>query len=453
MKIQFYNTATRKKEAFEPIERKNVRLYACGPTVYDFAHIGNGRTFATFDLLYRFLRHVYGDTHVTYVRNITDIDDKIIARAQKRGTSIAEVTKETTDAFLRDMELLGLLKPTHEPRATDYVDGMIEMMEKLVELGNAYEAEGHLLFDVKSMKDYGKFANRSTDELVAGARVEVAPYKRDPVDFVLWKPSDDDQPGWESPWGRGRPGWHTECSVMSEQLLGETFDIHGGGVDLVFPHHQNEIAQSTCAHHGKHMANFWLHGGFLQVEGEKMSKSLGNFKTVHELVKDWPGEALRLHLYMTHYRQFMNFSKESVREAKVALDRWYRAVSDVGEVNAEDVSDDVLRALADDLNTPQVLTELHKLASEASDDKNAARALKASAQLLGLLQLSSGAWFDWRPEGVDLDEAKIDALIAARNEARRSKDFTEADRLRDELVDMGIAIKDGPEGTTWELIT
>jgi len=453
MDMQFYNTATRKKDRFEPIDPKNVRLYTCGPTVYDFAHIGNGRTFSAFDLLYRLLRHIYGPEHVTYVRNITDIDDKIIERAQKRGVPISEVTGETTNAFLQDMGDLGLLDPTHQPRATDYVDEMIHMMEKLVELGHAYEAEGHLLFDVRSDANYGKFANRSPDELVAGARVEVAPYKRDPVDFVLWKPSTDGQPGWDSPWGRGRPGWHTECSVMSEKLLGDTFDIHAGGVDLIFPHHQNEIAQSTCAHHGVPMANFWLHGGFLQVEGEKMSKSLGNFKTIHDLVKVWPAEALRLHMFMTHYRQFMNFSEDSVRDAKVMLDKWYRLTASVGEVEHDDVRESVVAALGDDLNTPQALTELHKLAGEAAQDPSAAKALKASAQLIGLLQQTSDEWAAWRPEGLEVDEAKIEALIVARAQARKAKDFAKADQARDELTAMGVVLKDGPDGTTWELVT
>lgn len=453
MGLQFYNTATRKKDRFEPIDPQNVRLYTCGPTVYDFAHIGNGRTFSAFDLLYRLLRHVYGPEHVTYVRNITDIEDKIIERAQKRDVPISIVTEETTNAFLKDMDDFGLLDPTHQPRATDYVDEMIEMMLKLVELGHAYEAEGHLLFDVRSDPNYGKFANRSPDELVAGARVEVAPYKRDPVDFVLWKPSSDDQPAWDSPWGRGRPGWHTECSVMSEKLLGDTFDIHAGGVDLIFPHHQNEIAQSTCVHHGAPMANFWLHGGFLQIEGEKMSKSLGNFKTIHDLVKVWPAEALRLHLFMTHYRQFMNFSEGSVRDAKAMLDKWYRLTANVGAVEHDDVPASVVAALADDLNTPQALTELHKIAGEASKDQASAKALKAGAQLLGLLQQTSSEWAAWRPEGLEVDEAKIEALIAARAEARKAKDFAKADAARDELTAMGVAIKDGPEGTTWELVT
>lgn len=451
MEIRFYNTAARAKEVFKPIDPENVRVYACGPTVYDYAHIGNGRSFVTFDLLFRLLRHVYGPEHVTYVRNITDIDDKIMDRAAERGETIAEVTAETANAFFADMETLGLLEPTHQPRATDHIDGMIEMIGTLVEKKYAYLAEGHVLFEVKKDNHYGKLSNRSLDDMIAGARVEVVPYKRDPMDFVLWKPSSDDQPGWDSPWGRGRPGWHLECSVMSEAFLGQTFDIHAGGVDLIFPHHENEVAQSTCSHGGAAMANYWVHGGFLQVEGDKMSKSLGNFKTVHDLVKEWPGEAMRLHIMTSHYRQAMNFSADGIREAKAILDRWYRLVADVEPGYVDEA---FLETLLDDMNVPGALAELHRLAGDAGkSNAEAARALKASANLLGLLQLDTEAWEAWRPEGLELDEEKIEELIEARNAARASKDFAESDRIRDELKDMGIAIKDGPAGTTWELVT
>lgn len=451
MELQFYNTASRKKEVFTPIDPDNVRVYACGPTVYDYAHIGNGRSFVTFDLLFRLLRHVYGAEHVTYVRNITDIDDKIMDRAAERGATIAEVTAETANAFFGDMATLGLLEPTHQPRATDYIDGMIEMIGTLMEKNYAYEAEGHVLFEVKKDNHYGKLSNRSLDDMIAGARVEVAPYKRDPMDFVLWKPSSDEQPGWDSPWGRGRPGWHLECSVMSEAFLGQTFDVHAGGVDLIFPHHENEVAQSRCCHGGATMANYWIHGGFLQVEGEKMSKSLGNFKTVHDLVREWPGEAMRLHIMTSHYRQSMNFSADGIREAKAILDRWYRVVADV---EPGEVDEAFLGTLLDDMNVPGALAELHRLAGEAGKgDDEAATVLKASANLLGLLQLETEAWEAWRPEGLELDEAKIAQLVEARNAARTAKDFAQSDRIRDELKDMGIAIKDGPEGTTWELMT
>lgn len=452
MEIKFYNTATRQKEVFDPLDATNVRFYACGPTVYDFAHIGNGRSFMTFDQIYRLLRHVYGADQVTYVRNITDIDDKVMDRAKERGITIDELTEAPIRAFEEDMAALGLLPPDHQPRATAYVAQMIAMIEDLIGKGHAYVEQGHVLFEVKSMADYGKFANRSTDELLAGARVEVAPYKRDAMDFVLWKPSEEDQPGWESPWGIGRPGWHLECSVMSEQLLGETFDIHAGGVDLIFPHHQNEIAQSVCAHDQKPMANYWVHGGFLQVEGEKMSKSLGNFYTVHDLIDNWPGEALRLHMLMTHYRQSMNFSLDGVREAKAILDRWYRLTADIGAVSEADLPASVVEALADDLNSPKALAEMHRIAGEIakSDEASSLKSqLKAAGQFFALLQMTSEDWANWRPQSAEIDEARIEALVAERNAARADKDWARADQVRNELGKMGIAIKDGPEGTTW----
>lgn len=452
--LSLHDTSSRTKRVFEPIDPANVRLYACGPTVYDFAHIGNGRTAVTFDLVFRVLRYVYGDEHVTYVRNITDIEDKIMARAKRDGVSIRELTNGTAKVYQDDMAGLGSLPPTHEPRATDYVDGMIEMISKLIDLGHAYEAEGHVLFDVSSDKNYGSLSGRSLDDMIAGARVEVAPYKRNATDFVLWKPSDEDMPGWESPWGKGRPGWHIECSVMGEHLLGDTFDIHGGGIDLSFPHHENELAQSSCSHGGAKLANYWMHGGFLQVEGEKMSKSLGNFLVVHDLLGDWPGEALRLHLFMTHYRQPLNWTVEGVREAKGILDRWYASTADVGEVTADDVPESVTSALLDDLNTPQALAALHKLCGESQKgSEEAARALKASGQLMGLFGHTAEEWAAWRPATSTVDDAQVESLIAARKQARDEKDFAEADRIRDELTALGIEIKDGPDGTTWTVAT
>ncbi|WP_422364683.1 cysteine--tRNA ligase [Pyruvatibacter mobilis] len=452
MTLTIYDTGSREKRVFEPIDAANVRLYACGPTVYDYAHIGNGRTAVTFDLVFRVLRYVYGVEHVTYVRNITDIDDKIMARAVERGISIRELTNGTAEVYQKDMAGLGALTPTHEPRATDYVDGMVAMVQTLIDKGHAYETEGHVLFDVSSDKDYGQLSSRSLDDMIAGARVEVAPYKRNATDFVLWKPSDDDMPGWDSPWGNGRPGWHLECSVMSEKLLGETFDIHGGGIDLTFPHHENEVAQSTCAHDGAALANYWMHGGFLQVDGEKMSKSLGNFLVVHDLLQDWPGEALRLHLFMTHYRQPLNWTAEGVREAKAILDRWYKVTAGAGDVTGDDVPADVAAALLDDFNTPQALAVMHGLNSEAQKgSEDAARALKASGQLLGLFGQSAEEWAAWRPQSSAIDDTQVEDMIAARNAARKAKDFAEADRLRDELTAMGVEIKDGPEGTTWSV--
>ena len=454
MELRLYDTLTREKRPFVPIDPARVRMYVCGPTVYDFAHIGNARPVIVFDVLFRLLRHIYGAEHVAYVRNVTDVDDKINARAAARGISIQELTKTTYENFKADVDTLGCLPPTVEPRATEYVrkpdapTDMIRLIERLVKNGCAYVAEGHVLFHVASMKDYGKLSNRSLDEMIAGARVEIAPYKKDPMDFVLWKPSPPELPGWDSPWGRGRPGWHIECSAMSAALLGETFDIHGGGIDLVFPHHENEIAQSRCAFHTKVMANFWMHNGFLQVEGEKMSKSLGNFVTIHDLLKDWPGEAIRFAMLQTHYRQPINWTVAGLREAQKALDHWYELTGDLapGYLCA-----DALDALADDLNTPKAFAALHELRSEAAKAKPAAACLKASAQLLGLLQVGAGQWASFRPASVAIDESKVIGLIEARSAARKAKNFKESDRIRDELATMGVVLKDSKDGTTWEI--
>ncbi|MBT3533032.1 MAG: cysteine--tRNA ligase, partial [Rhodospirillaceae bacterium] len=377
--LKIHNTATRGKDVFAPLRPDEVRLYVCGPTVYDLAHIGNARPVVVFDSFVRLLRRLYAS--VTYVRNITDIDDKIMDRAQERGQTIAEVTAKTTQVFHDDMAALNALPPDHEPRATDYVEAMVTMTETLIAKGHAYPADGHVLFDTTSMEDYGVFSRRSQDELIAGARVEVAPYKTNPTDFVLWKPSSAEQPGWDSPWGKGRPGWHLECSVMSEALLGETFDIHGGGIDLVFPHHQNELAQSVCAHDGAPFANYWMHNGHVTVGGEKMSKSLGNFLTVNDLLDEFPGEALRLTLLSAHYRQPLDFTKELVAESRRILDRWYRAIGDAAA--AADLPDEVEAALLDDLNTPKAIAEMHALADKAmAGDDAAASSLKAVGEIL-----------------------------------------------------------------------
>ena len=423
----------------------------CGPTVYDFAHIGNARPVIVFDVLFRLLRHVYGEKHVTYVRNITDVDDKINARAAERGISIREVTDETYKNFKEDVTTLGCLAPTVEPRATEHIDEMKTLTERLVKSGNAYVAEDHVLFHVASMKDYGRLSNRSLDEMIAGSRVEIAPFKKDPMDFVLWKPSGPGEPAWPSPAGikkPGRPGWHIECSAMSWKHLGETFDIHGGGIDLVFPHHENEIAQSRCAFHTPVMANFWMHNGFLQVEGEKMSKSLGNFVTIHDLLKDWPGEVVRFTMLQTQYRQPMNWTLSGLRESQKSLDHWYKLTADSapGYLCADTVD-----ALLDDLNTPKAFAAMHELRGEAvKGAKPAAASLKASAQLIGLLQ-SPTQWFGFRPASAAVDENKVVSLIEARNSARKAKNFKEADRIRDELATMGIVLKDSKDGTTWEI--
>ena len=455
MAIKLHNTLGRKKQVFEPNDPGRVGMYVCGMTVYDYAHIGNARPMIVFDVLFRLLRNAYGDEHVKYVRNITDVDDKINARAQEADEDIAAITARTIEAFHEDMDAVGVLRPTEEPRATDHIAQMIAMIEKLIDGGFAYEAEGHVLFDVESDPEYGVLSGRSVDEMIAGARVEVAPYKRNPADFVLWKPSSDDLPGWDSPWGRGRPGWHIECSAMGEEHLGETFDIHGGGIDLVFPHHENEVSQSACAHGGKPLANYWVHNGFLVVEGEKMSKSLGNFFTVRDLLANWDGEVLRYTMLSAHYRQPLDWTNAGMQQAKQSLDRLYTALRGLQDVEATggDIPEGVLSALEDDLNTPLAQAALHELAGEANraqtaEEKQAVKGqLLAGAALMGLLTRDPEEWFK---AGAGDDAVEIDALIAARNQARADKDFARADEIRDELAAQGIILEDGPSGTTWK---
>jgi cysteinyl-tRNA synthetase len=441
MSLVIYNTLTREKEPFVPLDPAHVRLYVCGPTVYDYVHIGNARPVVAFDVLYRLLKRRY--PRVTYVRNITDIDDRIIVRAADNKETIGALTERTSSAYQGDMLRLGALAPDHEPRATEYVTRMVALIQKLVDKGHAYAAEGHVLFSVPSMADYGRLSRLSRDELVAGARVEVAPYKKDPADFVLWKPSTGDQPGWPSPWGRGRPGWHIECSAMSGTLLGETFDIHAGGLDLIFPHHENEIAQSRSAFGHALMAKYWMHNGFLNISGEKMSKSLGNFFTVHELLDQYPGEVIRLLLLSAHYRQPLDFTHEGLVQAKATLDRWYGALRGNVVRPSNAVPAPVEEALDDDLNTPLAISAIHQLGDPA--------ALKAGANALGLLQQDAEAWFRWTPAGsTGPSDAEIEAAIAARQAARKAKDFKESDRIRDELRAKGVILEDGPKGTTWK---
>jgi cysteinyl-tRNA synthetase len=453
MELKLYDTLTREKRLFTPLDPKRVRMYVCGPTVYDFAHIGNARPVIVFDVLFRLLRQLYGGECVSYVRNITDVDDKINARAAERGIEIRELTEETYKNFSEDVAALGCLPPTVEPRATEHIAEMKTLIERLVASGNAYVAEEHVLFSVPSMADYGKLSKRSLDDMIAGARVDVAPYKRDAMDFVLWKPSKPGEPSWPSPSGiatPGRPGWHIECSAMSWKHLGETFDIHGGGIDLVFPHHENEIAQSRCAFHSGVMANVWMHNGFLQVEGEKMSKSLGNFFTIREVLADWPGEVIRYAMLSTHYRQPINWTEAGLREAKRTLDHWYQLTAEVAPgMLCADTSD----ALGDDLNTPKAFAALHELRAEAvKGEKGAAACLKASAQVLGLLQQTAGEWSAWRPSSLAIDEARIETLIDARNAARKARNFKEADRIRDELGATGVELEDRKDGTTgWKV--
>src|SRR5260370_5841358 len=441
MSLVIYNTLSRDKVPFAPLDAGHVRMYACGPTVYDSVHIGNARPVVVFDVLYRLLKRRY--PRVTYVRNITDIDDRIIVRAADNGETIDALASRTSGAYQSDMRRLGALGPDVEPRATQYVADMVAMIQRLVNNGHAYAAEGHVLFSVPSMSDYGRLSHRSRDELVAGARVEVAPYKKDPADFVLWKPSTDTQPGWPSPWGRGRPGWHIECSAMSGALLGETFDIHAGGLDLIFPHHENEIAQSRSAFGHAIMATYWMHNGFLNISDEKMSKSLGNFFTVHELLDQFPGEVIRLLLLSAHYRQPLDFTHEGLVQAKATLDRWYGALRGKTVAPANAVPPSVEEALNDDLNTPLAISAIHQL--DTPD------ALKAGAHALGLLQQDADVWFRWTPAGnTGPTDTEIEAAIAARQAARKARDFTESDRLRDDLKAKGVILEDGPKGTTWK---
>ena len=453
MELRLYDTLTREKRVFAPLDPARLRMYVCGPTVYDFAHIGNARPVIVFDVLFRLLRHLYpGEGRVSYVRNVTDVDDKINARAAERNIPIRELTDETYKNFKADVDALGCVPPTIEPRATEHIDEMKALIERLVKSGHAYVAEDNILFHVPSMPDYGQLSKRPLDEMIAGSRVEVAPYKKDPQDFVLWKPSRPGEPGWPSPAGiktPGRPGWHIECSAMAWKHLGETFDIHGGGIDLVFPHHENEIAQSRCAFRTGVMANYWMHNGFLQVEGEKMSKSLGNFVTIHELLKDWPGEVVRFTMLQTHYRQPINWTVAGLREAQKNLDHWVALTADAqpGYLCA-----DALDALLDDLNTPKAFAALHELRGEAvKGAKPAAACLKASAQLIGLLHMPAAAWAAFRPASLAIDESTIVNQIDARNAARKAKNFKEADRIRDELATMGVELKDSKDGTTWEI--
>jgi cysteinyl-tRNA synthetase len=464
--LQFHNTLTRAKGAFVPLDPARVRMYVCGPTVYDHAHIGNARPVVVFDVLFRLLRRVHGAEHVVYVRNITDIDDKIIQRHLESGEPIESITRRTAEAYFADMRALGALDPSVQPRATQHIGEMIAVIEALLARGHAYVAEGHVLFHVPSDADYGKLSGRSRDEQIAGARVDVAPYKRDPADFVLWKPSTLQQPGWASPWGRGRPGWHIECSAMSAAHLGPHFDIHAGGHDLIFPHHENEIAQSECAHGGT-MAHTWMHNGFLVVNGEKMSKSLGNFFTVRDLLATWPGEAIRLLLLKTHYRAPLDFTEDGLRQARDNLDRWQRAIQrGRGDADPEGFAaavaaaplGDLLATLADDLNTPGAVAQLNVLATTVFDElgrgePERARAfaaeLCAAGRFLGFLAATPEAWFAGSPTPDGLDSLVIDDLVAQRLAARKARDFAEADRIRDRLKAQGVLLEDGPQGTTW----
>jgi len=473
MQLRLYDTLTKEKRPFVPLDPANVRMYVCGPTVYDFAHIGNARPVIVFDVLFRLLRHLAkqgvwdggkGETRVTYIRNITDVDDKINDRAARDfpglalNEAIRKVTELTEKQFHEDVDALGCLRPTVEPRATEHIAEMRALIERLVVEGFAYVAEDHVLFSPQAMNAanavlprYGALANRSLDEMIAGARVDVAPYKRDVTDFVLWKPAKPGEPSWPSPSGinvPGRPGWNIECSAMAWKHLGEQFDIHGGGIDLVFPHHENELAQSTCAFHADRMANVWMHNGFLQVESEKMSKSLGNFITIRESLADWPGEVLRLTMLKTHYRSPIDWTTKGLEESAKTLDDWYEIA---GDVKADQPSDAVIDALSDDLNTPQMIAALHGLRNAASGNEQARGQFAATLRLLGFLAESKAEWQNRKERASGIDPKQVDALISDRTAARARKDFKESDRIRDELAAMGVVIKDSKDGTTWEL--
>lgn len=455
MAIFFHDTLSGRKVEFEPQSAGEVTMYLCGPTVYNYAHIGNARPAVIFDLLARLLRRSY---KLTFARNITDVDDKINAASVESGKPIADITERFISAYNEDMAALSVLPPDIEPRATAHIDDMIAMISTLIEEGYAYEAEGHVLFDVGSYDGYGTLSKRNLREMIAGARVEVAPYKRAAHDFVMWKPSTPELPGWDSPWGRGRPGWHIECSAMSEKHLGPTIDIHAGGQDLVFPHHENEMAQSTCAHGGAPFARYWLHNGFLSIDSTKMSKSLGNVLLVHDLIKQIPGEVIRLALMSAHYRQPLDWSDETLESARRMLDRLYGALRGI-DVSAEQRASAVppaavIAAIEDDLNTPKALAEMFNVARELNKQTNSdtrqalAASLLAAGDLVGLLDQDAEGWFD-QGSANGLGAEEIETLIAKRNEARASRDFTAADSIRDQLSDSGVTIEDGPDGTRW----
>lgn len=456
MDIRLHNTLAREKQVFSPQNPQRVTMYVCGPTVYSYAHIGNARPPVAFDVLFRLLRARYGADHVVYAANITDVDDKIIAAAAETGVPIAEITAKYERIYREDMGALGVIEPTFRPHATEHVGGMVEIIETLIAKGHAYPGKEGVLFDVPSMKDYGKLSGRNRDDMIAGARVEVDTGKKDPADFALWKaakPGEPKEARWDSPWGEGRPGWHIECSAMAKAVLGETIDIHAGGLDLIFPHHENEIAQSECAH-GQPMARYWLHNGFLSIDSEKMAKSVGNVKLVHDLLKHYDGETMRFALMSAHYRQPLDWTEALLNQSKATLDRLYNALRRM-DVEAEEAEapNGVVAALCDDLNTPLALAELSALATEANKAEPFAwpklkGQMLAAGALLGLLQKDPEAW----ARGDAGDAQRIDALVAKRIEARKAKDFVEADRIRKELAAEGVEIMDGPAGSTWRRV-
>lgn len=455
MEISLHDTMARKKRVFTPADPGRVTMYVCGPTVYSYTHIGNARSAVVFDLLFRVLAHRFGSDAVVYARNFTDIDDKIIKASRETGEPIDAITKKYARIYVDELGALNALPPTQTPRATEHIPEMIALVQRLVDAGVAYEGDGHVLFNIDAFEGYGTLSRVDRDEMIAGARVEVAPYKKNPADFVLWKPSADDEPGWQSPWGRGRPGWHLECSVMIEKGLGETIDIHCGGQDLRFPHHENEIAQSVCAHQGAPLARYWMHNGFLRMGADKMSKSIGNVVRTHELLEDWPGEVVRWALLSAHYRQPLEWTDDLLSQSRRQLDRFYRVLQDaeIADDEMSSVPDAMIAALYDDLNTPEAFATLHQLRDEAAaalarGDKEPAKSLLAAGTLLGFFSVTPEAWFRGQDQNGPAPE-EIDALLQKRAEARGAKDFALADKIRDDLAAEGIVIEDGPDGATW----
>ena len=452
MTLHLYDTFSKSKREFRPIDPNNIRMYVCGPTVYDYAHVGNARPVIVFDTLFRIMRHTYGVDHVTYVRNITDVDDKIIEAANSNEEDISSLTSRTIQYFHEDASYIGALVPTIEPKATDHINEMVEMIETLIVKGFAYEIDGNVLFSSSKYDQYGKLSGKNIDELIAGARVDIEDFKKEASDFILWKPSKDNEPGWESPWGKGRPGWHIECSAMSKKYLGDTFDIHGGGQDLIFPHHENEIAQSECCHEKK-FANYWLHNGFLTVEGNKMSKSEGNFITVNELKDRYHGEVIRLAMLMTHYRQPLNWTENSLLESKKILNKWFSFFLDIeiSKVDEDFVDESILSALKDDINTPKAISELHRLFKNCTkEDVLSIKKFINSAQLLGLMFCSPMEWMEWNVRENNLDEIKINELIEKRNLLRDQGNYSDADKIRDQLDELGIILEDKDGKTAWK---
>jgi len=446
--LNIFNTLSKKKEKFIPINNNKVGMYVCGPTVYDFPHIGNARPLVVFDVLFRLFKKIYGEDNITYVRNITDIDDKIIESSKKKNKRIKELTEAITISFHKDCNYLNCLKPTFEPKATEHIKEMIKMVSILIKNKHAYESEKHVYFSVSSFKKYGKLSNKNSEQLLAGSRVEVSKYKKDPLDFVLWKPSNDDDPGWDSPWGRGRPGWHLECSVMSEKFLGKKFDLHGGGLDLVFPHHENEIAQSCCANKNDNFANYWMHNGFVTFDKEKMSKSIGNIVTISKLRENINGQVVRLALLSAHYKQPLDWNEKLIKDSQSTLDKWYNHFENnkSGEIN-----DDLMRSLLEDLNTPEYISKLHTLYDEASKgNKSSKSKFLAGCKLIGLLEEDKESWDNFKKSKVKIDEKFINKKIKDRNDARKKGNYKLADVIRKELEDNGVIIEDKQEKTIWK---